>query len=82
MQAYNRAKAILTDNREGLIRIAEALLERESLDAAEIRMLLAGQPLEERRAPKIEPKSEKPPASAPAKVIRPSIPPQEKPAPA
>jgi cell division protease FtsH len=81
MQGYNRAKAILTENREGLIRIAEALLERESLDAAEIKTLLSGQPLEERRVPKVEPKSEKP-APAPAKVIRPNIPPHEKPAPA
>jgi cell division protease FtsH len=81
MQGYNRAKTILTDHREGLIRIAESLLERESLDAAEIKMLLAGQQLEERRPSKIEPRNEKP-SPAPAKVIRPAIPPQEKPAPA
>jgi cell division protease FtsH len=81
MQGYNRAKTILTENREGLVRIAESLLERESLDAAEIKTLLSGQPLEERRAPKIEAKTEKP-TPAPSKVIRPAIPPQEKPAPA
>jgi cell division protease FtsH len=81
MQGYNRAKTILTEHREGLIRIAEALLERESLDAAEIKMLLNGQPLEERRTPKVEPRNEKP-TPAPAKVIRPTIPPHEKPAPA
>src|SRR5205085_1750505 len=49
--AYDRAKTILSENREALIRIAEALLERESLDAAEIKALIAGQPLEERRPP-------------------------------
>src|SRR5258706_14183443 len=46
--AYDRAKTILTENREALIRIAEALLERESLDAAEIKAFIAGQPLDER----------------------------------
>jgi cell division protease FtsH len=83
-QAYDRAKTILTENRDALIRIAEALLERESLDATEIKSLIAGQPLEERRPPKVEPKSEKP-TPAPAKgVVRPapSISPHEKPSPA
>jgi cell division protease FtsH len=84
LQGYERAKAILSENREALIRIAEALLERESLDATEIKMLIAGQPLEDRRHSKVEPKNEKP-TPAPAKgVVRPapSIPPHEKPAPA
>jgi len=85
MQGYERAKLILTENRDALIRIAEALLERESLDASAIKMLIAGHPLEERRTPpKVEPKSEKP-TPAPAKgVVRPapSISPHEKPSPA
>src|SRR6266513_4377377 len=66
--AYDRAKGILSENRDALIRIAEALLELESLDAAEIKMLIAGQPLEERRSPKVEPKNEKP-TPAPAKGV-------------
>ena len=85
MQGYERAKSILTENRNALVRIAEALLERESLDATEIKMLIAGQSLEERRTPpKHEPKIEKP-TPAPAKgVVRPapSISPHEKPSPA
>ena len=84
LQGYDRAKSILSENREALIRIAEALLERESLDAAEIKTLIAGQPLEDRRSPKVEPKNEKP-TPAPAKgVVRPapSIAPHEKPSPA
>jgi len=85
MQGYERAKLILTENRDALIRIAEALLERESLDASAIKMLIAGQPLEERRTPpKVEPKSEKP-TPAPAKGVvlpAPSISPHEKPSPA
>src|SRR2546428_5911461 len=63
-EGYARAKAILTENREALIRIAEALLERESLDASEIQLLLAGQPLEERRTSKVEAKPERPAAAA------------------
>jgi cell division protease FtsH len=82
IMGYERAKSILTENREALIRIAESLLERESLDATEIQMLIAGQTLEERRSPRVETKPEKP-TPAPAKNVRPSpIPPQERPAPA
>ena len=84
LTGYDRAKGILSENRDALIRIAEALLERESLDAAEIKMLIAGQPLEERRSPKTEPRNEKP-TPAPAKgVVRPApgFPPHEKPSPA
>ena len=47
-------------------------------------MLIAGQPLEDRRSPKVEPKNEKP-TPAPAKgVVRPApgFPPHEKPSPA
>src|SRR5207237_2886521 len=47
IHVYDRAKSILSENREALIRIAEALLERESLDASECKMLIAGQPLED-----------------------------------
>jgi cell division protease FtsH len=84
MQGYTRAKGILNENREALVRIAEALLELESLDAAEIKLLMAGKPLPERRSQRTEtPKSEKP-TPAPAKGgLRPApIPPHEKPAPA
>jgi cell division protease FtsH len=84
MHGYERAKNILTENRDALIRIAEALLERESLDAAEIKMLIAGQPLEERRSPRAEPKNEKPTPVPSKGVVRPapSISPHEKPSPA
>ena len=45
---YDRAKAILTDNREALERVAEALLVREVLDAEEVQMLIDGIPLKEK----------------------------------
>jgi len=42
---YSTAKGILSENRETLIRIAKALIEREVLDASEIKMLVDGQDL-------------------------------------
>jgi len=51
-QGYERAKGILSENREVLVRIADALLEREVLDANEIKMLIEG-----RKLPEITPPS-------------------------
>jgi len=42
---YTTAKQLLADNREVLTRIANALLEREVLDANEIRLLIEGKEL-------------------------------------
>jgi len=51
--AYQRAHDILTTNRDGLVRISEALLVREVLDAKEVKLLIEGKPLPEfvRRTP-------------------------------
>jgi cell division protease FtsH len=49
-QGYNTAKGILAENGETLVRIALALLEREVLDANEIKMIIEGKEL-----PKIVP---------------------------
>ncbi|HTS71695.1 MAG TPA: ATP-dependent zinc metalloprotease FtsH [Terriglobia bacterium] len=81
--AYERAKAILSTNREVLIRIAEALLERESLDASEIKLLIEGKPLPE--FVRVKPQ---PPAPETVQVLKaqpssPSaLPPRERPQPA
>src|SRR5713226_257693 len=40
MNGYQRAKDTLASNREALVRIAEALLDREVLDASEVKLLL------------------------------------------
>jgi cell division protease FtsH len=82
IMGYERAKSILTENRDALVRVAESLLVRESLDAAEIRLLISGQTLKERLSPIIEAKPEnRNPASI--KNVRPlPIPTEEKPAPA
>jgi cell division protease FtsH len=42
---YATAKGILSENRETLIRIAKALIEREVLDATEVKLLVEGQDL-------------------------------------
>ncbi len=55
MTAYQRAKDIIAANRDSLTRIAEALHEREVLDASEVKLLMEGKPLPER--PRITPPS-------------------------
>ena len=47
MAGYETAKRILTEYDEELTAIAEALLERETIDASDIALLLKGQPLPE-----------------------------------
>ncbi len=44
-QGYNTAKGILGENNETLVRIALALLEREVLDANEIKLIIEGREL-------------------------------------
>jgi cell division protease FtsH len=80
---YERAKVILTTHREVLIRIAEALLEREVLDAIEVKLLIEGKPLPEfiRTRPL-------PPPPETVQVLKPQpsspsgMPPRERPQPA
>jgi len=52
MTSFQRAKDIISSDREALTRIAEALLVREVLDAAEVQLLLDGKPLPERPLPR------------------------------
>ncbi|MEX1128051.1 MAG: ATP-dependent zinc metalloprotease FtsH [Vicinamibacterales bacterium] len=44
---YEKARAILTERKDTLLQIADALLAREVLDAEEVRRIAAGEPLEE-----------------------------------
>jgi len=50
-EGYTTAKQILSENRETLIKIAHALIEREVLDASEVKLLVEGQELPSRPAP-------------------------------
>src|SRR5947209_2811137 len=54
-QGYNTAKGILGEHRDTLVRIAAALLEREVLDANEIKLIMDGKELPKMTPP---PKSE------------------------
>jgi cell division protease FtsH len=45
MEGYEKARQILTDHADVLHKLAETLLDRESLDAEEIRLLLEGKDL-------------------------------------
>jgi cell division protease FtsH len=84
-EAYTRANKTLEENRESLVRLAEALLEYETLDGTDIEAIIKGQPMK----PKIsvssdtdsegEPAREKPAAHTPLPQL---INPKGKPAPA
>jgi cell division protease FtsH len=78
---YERAKGILTTHREVLIRIAEALLVREVLDASEVKLLIEGKPL-----PEFVRTKPLPAAPETVQVLKPQpspgMPPRERPQPA
>src|SRR5881296_2527631 len=69
--AYDSAKKLLESNRETLESIAKALLEREVIDANEVKLLMEGKPLPDKpRTPT------PPPQAAPGtdpKVVRPEL---------
>jgi cell division protease FtsH len=66
---YATAKALMENNRDALERIAKALLEREVLDAVEIKLLIEGKELPKPPAPPDE-------GTAPQHVLRPEHKPQ------
>ncbi len=68
--AYDKARYILKNNRDTLERIAQALLEREVLDANEVKLIMEGKPLPEKpRTPPTAP----PATAADPKVVRPEL---------
>ncbi len=69
---YENAKNLLANNRETLERIAQALLDREVIDANEVKLLIEGKPLPEKpRTPPTPPPQAAP--SADPKVVRPEL---------
>ncbi|MBZ5642824.1 MAG: ATP-dependent zinc metalloprotease FtsH [Acidobacteriia bacterium] len=75
--AYNNAYSLLDNNKETLERIAQALLDREVLDANELKLLLENKPLPEkvRPAPPSQPPQPLPgaePKQAPRPELRPA----------
>ena len=68
---YEAAKNLLSNNRETLERIAMALLEREVIDANEVKLLMEGKPLPEKLPPPPPPQQAAP--STDQKVVRPEL---------
>ena len=87
-KAYGHARNVLENNREILERIAQALLEREVLDAVELKLLIEGKPLPEKVRPGPPSPPQPVPGAEPKPVPRPELRPApgftkgEKPAPA
>jgi cell division protease FtsH len=46
-EQYDRARNIIEENRDTMVRLAETLLDRETLDAVQIRRIIAGLPLDD-----------------------------------
>ncbi len=72
---YNRARQIILENKDALVRLAEALLERESLDSIQIRRLVAGLPLEDDDDGPAPSRTDKPKAEPKPSMLNPIIPP-------
>jgi len=73
---FERAKAIIEENRDTMIRLAECLLERESLDGVEIRRIVAGLPLDENPPVDSGNDEDRPQLKEPtAKPLKPILPP-------
>ncbi len=74
MEQYERARQIILDHRDALDRLAKELLQRETLDAVQIRRVVAGLPLDDDTpAPTPRPESDKPADKEP--VLKPILPP-------
>jgi cell division protease FtsH len=77
-EQYERAAKLLTEKRPLLVRIAEALLEHEVLDAPQLKQLIAGEPVTVKvptppvPAPSREPRA--PEESRPAGILPPPVP--------
>lgn len=76
-EQYDRAKQIITENQETMIRLTELLLERESLDGVQIRRIVANLPLDdEPPSSAISDDDERPQLKEPAaKALKPILPP-------
>jgi cell division protease FtsH len=69
---YEKAKNLLSNNRDTLERIAQALLEREVIDANEVKLLIEGKPLPEKPRTPPTPPPQAAPSSDP-KLVRPEL---------
>jgi cell division protease FtsH len=75
-EQYERATKIIQENRDTLVRLADALLEHESLDGVQIRRIVAGLPLDDAESPATVSEEQpqlKEPTARPLKPILPPI---------
>jgi cell division protease FtsH len=73
-EQYERARKILEDNRDTMVRLAEALLEHESLDGVQIRRVVAGLTIEDGESSATS--SDQPQVNEPnARPLKPILPP-------
>ncbi len=74
-ECYERASALIADNRDKLERVAKVLLEKESLEGEQLERVLAGEPLEPEAPPvaaaPVEPKPEPPAREKPLPTLKP-----------
>ena len=78
---YQRAHKLLTESKDTLVKIADALLAREVLDAEQVRRLAAGQALEESQPAAARPVVEEDEARPRSKERTPIVPALNKPLP-
>ncbi|HWS52884.1 MAG TPA: ATP-dependent zinc metalloprotease FtsH [Pyrinomonadaceae bacterium] len=75
-EQYERARSIIEENRDVMVRLSETLLERETLDGVQIRRIVAGLPLDDDRPSTKDDEGRpqlKEPATNPLKPILPPI---------
>jgi cell division protease FtsH len=74
---YDRAQSIIKENRDTMVRLAESLLERETLDGVQIRRIVAGLSVDDDQPPASKDDGERPqlkePTTSPLKPILPPI---------
>jgi cell division protease FtsH len=76
-EQYERARKILEENRDTMIRLAENLLEHESLDGVQIRRIVAGLSLDDTESASTASSGDQPQVTEPsgARPLKPILPP-------
>ncbi len=75
LEQYERARNIIIENREALKNLAEELLSRETLDAVQIRRIVAGLPLDHDDGPSHKPQTDPDKPADKEPVLKPILPP-------
>ena len=73
-EAHDRARGLIEVNQDLLKRIAQSLLDRETLDREEIRLIVEGKELPPLDVPEPEPLAPAPPSGRPRAVVEARVP--------